>query len=59
MACNKTLLNIETALFLQSNIIKYNVYFTLSLGVNTLVNVYVILPVFTPVAGTSYAYFME
>ena len=26
---------------------------------STLVNVYVALPIFTPVAGRSYAYFME
>ena len=27
--------------------------------IHTLVNVYVTLPVFTPVAGSSYAHFME
>ena len=29
------------------------------IGQDTLVNVYVALPVFTPVAGRSYAHFME
>ena len=35
------------------------VIFLLFKGMSTLVNVYVALPVFTPVAGSSYAYFVE
>ena len=41
-----------------ANVNEWKIMFCFSKTNITLVNVYVALPVFTPVAGSSYAYFM-